>query len=102
MSTNSLRGVASAIWMMTQRTRPAISSPILTSFSLAVVSDRCWKTITGEYRNAQGAPCKRFTRTMIVDNQTYITDGTACRQPNGIWAVGELRPRNDGQPVKAD
>jgi surface antigen len=56
-------------------------------------------TITGEYRNADGSPCKRFTRNTILDNQTYITDGTACQQPDGTWAVGELRPRNDGQPV---
>lgn len=56
-------------------------------------------TITGEFRNAEGAPCKRFTRNTIVNNQTYITDGTACQQPDGTWAVGELRPRNDGQPV---
>ncbi len=56
-------------------------------------------TITGEYRNAESAPCKRFTRNTIVNDQTYITDGTACQQPDGTWAVGELRPRNDGQPV---
>ena len=56
--------------------------------------------IAGEIlRNAEGAPCKRFTRSTILDNQTYITDGTACQQPDGTWAVGELRPRNDGQPV---
>lgn len=59
-------------------------------------------TITGEYRNAEGAPCKRFTRSTVLANQTYITDGTACQQPDGTWAVGELRPRNDGQPVTAN
>ncbi len=59
-------------------------------------------TITGEYRNAEGAPCKRFTRSTILNSQTYITDGTACRQPDGSWRVGELRPRNDGQPVSGN
>jgi len=58
--------------------------------------------ITGQYRNAEGAPCKRFTRNTIVDSQTYITDGTACQQPDGTWAVGDLRPRNDGQPVNTN
>jgi surface antigen len=56
-------------------------------------------TITGTFRNAEGTPCKRFTRHTILNDDTYITDGTACQQPDGTWAVVDLHPRNDGQPV---
>ena len=59
-------------------------------------------TITGAFRNAEGTPCKRFTRNTILNDQTYITDGTACQQPDGAWTIGELRPRNDGQPVTSN
>jgi surface antigen len=59
-------------------------------------------TITGLFRNVDGMACKRFTRNTILNDQTYIADGTACEQPDGTWNVVDLRPRNDGQPVNTD
>jgi len=73
-----------------------------TSWSNPATGNHGTTTITGLYRNADGMPCKRFTRNTILNDQTYITDGTACQQPDGTWAVGELRPRNDGQPVNTN
>ena len=81
-----------------------LSEPVggKTSWSNPATGNHGTTTITGLFRNAEGMPCKRFTRNTIIDNQTYITDGTACQQPDGTWAVGELRPRNDGQPVNTN
>jgi surface antigen len=59
-------------------------------------------TITGLFRNVDGMACKRFTRNTILNDQTYIADGTACEQPDGTWNVVDLHPRNDGQPVNTD
>lgn len=31
--------------------------------------------------------CREYTQKMIVAGQTHTTYGTACRQPDGTWAI---------------
>jgi len=48
---------------------------------------------TRTFENAQGEPCREFVTTIIIANQEEQGYGTACRQPDGSWAlVSDERP----------
>jgi len=43
--------------------------------------------ISGYYNDQYGFHCARFDQVTYVQNRAYRAKGTACRQPNGSWAV---------------
>lgn len=42
---------------------------------------------TRTFENVQGQPCREFVTTIIIANQEEQGYGTACRQPDGSWAL---------------
>lgn len=41
------------------------------------------------YQNADGTACRTFETTVTVEGEARTTEGKACRQPDGTWAVVE-------------
>lgn len=39
------------------------------------------------FYNAEGAPCREFTQTIIIGDKEELGYGTACRQPDGHWKI---------------
>ncbi|GFK93639.1 hypothetical protein NNJEOMEG_01473 [Fundidesulfovibrio magnetotacticus] len=35
----------------------------------------------------QGAPCREYTQTVIIDGRKETVRGTACRQADGTWRI---------------
>jgi surface antigen len=46
-------------------------------------------TPTRTYIAGNGTPCREFTQTIEVDGQLEDINATACRQPDGSWAIVE-------------
>ena len=44
-------------------------------------------TPTQTFKNADGRYCRKFSTDAFYGDETHRTYGTACRQPNGAWAV---------------
>jgi len=42
---------------------------------------------TRTFENAKGQPCREFVTTIIIADQEEQGYGTACRQPDGNWAL---------------
>ncbi len=54
---------------------------------------------TRTFENAQGQPCREFVTTIIIADQEEQGYGTACRQPDGSWAlVGDASPPASASP----
>ena len=39
------------------------------------------------YYQADNAPCREFTQSIVVDGKPETGRGTACRQPDGTWRI---------------
>lgn len=44
-------------------------------------------TPTRTYQQPNGAYCRDFTQTVMIDGQPQAATGTACRQPHGGWRI---------------
>jgi surface antigen len=44
-------------------------------------------TPTQTYQIAGGQYCRRYTQDLMIDGEQHETHGTACRQPDGSWAI---------------
>jgi surface antigen len=44
-------------------------------------------TPTRTYQAQNGEYCREYRQTVIIDNETQMADGTACRQPDGKWRI---------------
>ena len=42
-------------------------------------------TPTETYQKADGSYCRKYTQTIIVNEEAVQSYGTACRQPDGSW-----------------
>ncbi len=46
-------------------------------------------TPTSTYRQNDGSYCREYQQTVTVGGRTETAYGTACRQPDGSWRIGE-------------
>ena len=44
-------------------------------------------TVRSYYNDPYGFRCARFTQVTYIQGRSYNASGTACRQPDGTWAV---------------
>lgn len=44
-------------------------------------------TPTSTFQNSYGQYCREYNQTIVVGGQSQRAYGTACRQPDGSWAV---------------
>lgn len=49
-------------------------------------------TITREFTRADGARCKDFTQSVVLNAEQRNVDGTACRADDGTWNVLDVKP----------
>lgn len=46
-------------------------------------------TPTRTYQESNGSYCREYQQTVTVGGHTETAYGTACRQPDGSWRIGE-------------
>lgn len=44
-------------------------------------------TPTSTYQSADGANCREYQTTVVIDGRTETATGTACRQADGTWKI---------------
>jgi surface antigen len=50
-------------------------------------SGRYGNVVPGPAYQLNGVPCRQYTSTVYVDGRPQTERGTACRNPDGTWAI---------------
>jgi surface antigen len=63
-----------------------------TSWQNPVTGNHGTTTITREFTRADGARCKEFTQSVVLNAQQRNVNGAACRAEDGTWNVVDVNP----------